>query len=409
MDVDDETRVRHLRDAAHDWRRSALVVVLVWLVACAGPAPSAAPAAAGRASTAAAPQATAPPGWDETVAAARAEGRLTILTRPTTDWRKVFEAFQQDYPGIQVEHTGARPSDLVPRIQAEQQGGQYLWDAYHGPTNNVIAILAPAGGLEDVRPFFVLPEVTADSAWAGGFEKWGHDVTHQPLLFSYGMSAVQELYAVNRDLVPPTELTSIDDLTNPKWRGKLVIGDPRTPQQGSIFLTCGMEYKNRRGEDGAAWVRRILSEQDPVIATDVRQITEWVVRGRYPVAIGAERYLVKDMRREGIAFNVEMHKGESACHGLLGGTDGLLAILKSPPHPNAAKVWVNWFLGPRGQQAFVDAFAELEYLSRRTDVVQHDPELWQAMVAHGDGFTTGIESGIDKLQWVLRTSRELLR
>jgi iron(III) transport system substrate-binding protein len=357
----------------------------------------------------AAPEAAAPPGWAKTVAAARAEGRVTILTRPTTDWRKVFEAFQQDYPGIQVEHTGARPSDVVPRIQAEQQGGQYLWDAYHGPTNNVIAILAPAGGLEDIRPYFVLPEVTDPAAWAGGFEKWGHDVTHQPLLFSYGMSAVQELYAVNRDLVPPSELTTIDELTNPKWKGKLVIGDPRTPQQGSIFLTCGMEYKNRQGEDGEAWVRRILSEQDPVIATDVRQITEWVVRGRYPVAIGAERYLVKDMQREGIGFNVELHKGESACHGLLGGTDGLITVLKNPPHPNAAKVWVNWFLGPRGQQAFVDAFAGLDYLSRRTDVRQPDPELWQAMVAYGDGFTTGIESGIDKLQLVLRLSRELLK
>jgi iron(III) transport system substrate-binding protein len=385
------------------------------LAACAAPsatAPGTPPGAAPRSAASAGPPATqpaAPPGWDQVVAAARAEGRLTVLTRPTTDWRKVFDAFQRDNPGIVVEHTGARPSDLVPRIQAEQQGGQYLWDAYHGPTNNVISILAPAGGLEDVRPFLVLPEVTAESAWAGGFEKWGHDLTHQPLLFSYGMSSVQELYAVNRDLVPPTELTSINDLADPKWKGKLVIGDPRVPQQGSIFLTCGMEYKNRRGEDGEGWLRRILSEQDPVIATDVRQITEWIVRGRYPVAIGAERYLVKDMRREGIAFNVEMHHGESACHGLLGGTDGLLAILKNPPHPNAAKLWVNWFLGPRGQQAFVDAFAELEYLSRRADVQQHYPELWQSMVAYGDGFTTGIESGIEKLQFVLRTSRELLR
>jgi iron(III) transport system substrate-binding protein len=392
----------------HRW--PLLAAGLLLLAACAAPAataPAAAPRATALAGAAAAP--AAPPGWDETVAAARAEGKLTILTRPTTDWRKVFDAFQQDYPGIQVEHTTARPSDVVPRIQAEQQGGQYLWDAYHGPTNNVIAILAPAGGLEDVRPFFVLPEVTDDAAWAGGFAKWGHDVTHQPLLFSYGMSPVQDVYAVNRDLVPLPDAATTDDLLDPKWRGKIALSDPRTPAQGSIFLTCAMEYKNRQGQDGETWVRRILSEQEPVLSTDQRQITEWVVRGRYPIAIGAEKFVLREMVREGIGRNVEMHVGESACGGMVGGTDGLLAVLKSPPHPNATKVWVNWFLGQRGQQAFVDAFAESEYLSRRTDVVQRHPDLWQAAVARGDGFTTGIESGVDKLQWVLRTSRELLR
>jgi hypothetical protein len=70
---------------------------------------------------------------------------------------------------------------------------------------------------------------------------------------------------------------------------------------------------------------------------------------------------------------------------------------------------VNWFLGRRGQQAFVDAFTESEYLSRRTDVTHRDPESWNAVVARGDGFTTGIESGIDKLQLVIRTSRETLK
>lgn len=390
------------------WIAGAAAAVLLALGGCAGPSTGAS-AAASKPAASPIPPAAAPPGWDATVAAARAEGKLAILTRPASDWRRVFDVFQQDNPGIQVEHSSARPSDIVPRIQAEQQGGQYLWDAYHGPTNNVIATLAPAGGLEDLRPYFVLPEVTSDSSWAGGFEKWGHDLTHQPLLFSYGMSPAPDVYAVNRDLVPKSEVRRTDDLADPKWKGKIVIGDPRVPQQGSIFLTCMMEYKNRQGQDGEAWLRRVLVDQEPVVATDMRQITEWVVRGRYPISIGAEKFVLQEMYREGIGRNVELHATENACGGLLGGTDGLLAVLKNPPHPNAAKVWVNWFLSARGQQAFVDAFAESEYLSRRTDVPQRSPEQWNAAVARGDGFTTGIESGVDKLQLVLRTSREVLK
>ena len=63
---------------------------------------------------------------------------------------------------------------------------------------------------------------------------------------------------------------------------------------------------------------------------------------------------------------------------------------------------------PRREEPF-ERDAPVHPHRRRTDVQQHYPELWQSMVAYGDGFTTGIESGIDKLQFVLRTSRELLR
>lgn len=64
------------------------VAALLWLAACAGPAPAAWPSAA------AAPQPAAPLGWEDTVAAARAEGKLIVRTRPTTNWRKVFDALQ---------------------------------------------------------------------------------------------------------------------------------------------------------------------------------------------------------------------------------------------------------------------------------------------------------------------------
>lgn len=42
-----------------------------------------------------------------------------------------------------------------------------------------------------------------------------------------------------------------------------------------------------------------------------------------------------------------------------------MAIIKDPPHPNATKVFVNWFLGKEGQEVFGNAMGQP---TRRLDV-----------------------------------------
>lgn len=52
--------------------------------------------------------------------------------------------------------------------------------------------------------------------------------------------------------------------------------------------------------------------------------------------------------------------------GFYAGTgSGNLALLKNPGHPNATKVFVNWFLSKEGQSAFLRALGQP---TRRLDV-----------------------------------------
>jgi ABC-type glycerol-3-phosphate transport system substrate-binding protein len=44
---------------------------------------------------------------------------------------------------------------------------------------------------------------------------------------------------------------------------------------------------------------------------------------------------------------------------------GNLVVLRNRPHPNATKVFVNWFLGPQGQEIFTRAMGQP---TRRLDV-----------------------------------------
>src|SRR5438309_831182 len=82
----------------------------------AAPAPLPAPAA-----PAAAPAGNAASTWqrewDETVAAAKKEGKVVVATLSGTGYRQGIDAFQKAFPDITVEHTGvASFSALAPKI-----------------------------------------------------------------------------------------------------------------------------------------------------------------------------------------------------------------------------------------------------------------------------------------------------
>ncbi len=290
--------------------------------------------------------------WDKTLAAAKQEGKMTLITHPGTDYKRLVELFQEKYPDIKVEHTGARPSDISPKVIAEQQNGVYSWDVMTASTSNMINVLAPTGAFIDLRTQFLLPDAMDDSKWAGGFESWAHDVTKQTLVFVHAMDVVGG-YSVNRDVVPRGEMNSVDDLLDPKYRGKIVFDDPSVPAHGSLSLTGFLFAK---GED---FVKQLFTEQKPVIQENVRVTTEWISTGRYPLAVGVDKNFLLEFQKQDIGKNVDFQQGPlyMAARGV--------GVFKNSPHPNASKVWVNWLLSREGQMAWAEA---MQGNSRRTDV-----------------------------------------
>ncbi len=331
----------------------------------AGGAASPSTASAGSAATPASgagagsqPASATPADWEKLVAAAKAEGTVAVLTPPGDELRQFFDAFQKKY-GITVKlNVGNGQGDLLPKIQTERRAGIYSWDVMvHSPSLGFNG-LKPEQALEPLRPAIVLPEVMDDSKWVKGFDAGWAD-SEKSLVYAFTAEIDWTAY-VNRNIAPESQLNKLDQLWEPQWKGKVAWQDPRVPGKGSGRAADIMEQK---GEDK---LRALLQDQQPVLTSDRRQLAEWVVRGQYPVAITLDWNILGLFNTQGIDFkHVKPLADDDPAAAGISSSSGGVALLNGAPHPNAAKVLINWVLSQEGQALYAQLTG---HNSRRLDV-----------------------------------------
>src|SRR4051794_10496381 len=60
--------------------------------------------------------------WQDTLAAARGEGKLSLLTWVGSGYRRMVEAFQQSFPGITVDHLAESSASVwLNRVRQERR------------------------------------------------------------------------------------------------------------------------------------------------------------------------------------------------------------------------------------------------------------------------------------------------
>lgn len=292
------------------------------------------------------------------MAAAKKEGKLTLETLPGTGFRQLASAFEQAFPGIKVDQNGAAASTWAPKALQERKAGVYEWDIAQIPTITGFSIL-PEGIFAPIRPAIFRPDVLDDNVWRGGFD-FGFMDDDKKWVFLMGWNLGSPVW-INADLVREQDIKSSRDLLDPKWKGKIASFDPRTGGFSASPLTT---MRLKHGDDV---MRRFYVDQEPAISRDPRQLAEFVLRGRYPIGIGINTPVVADFRSEGLAKNMKALYLEDL--STLGGE--YIWLIDRAPHPNAAKLWINWILSKEGQDAFIKTVATN---SRRIDVPPGDPE-----------------------------------
>jgi iron(III) transport system substrate-binding protein len=302
-----------------------------------------------------------PADWPQVTAAAKKEGKVVVNTFPGDGYKRALKAFTQAYPDIKLEHTSLHSQDFAPRILQERQANLFTWDVTTIPTSTALQVLRPAGVWDPVRPVIVLPEAMDDAGWDGGFERGFALVKDRALC--YGFAAVRGAgITVNTDMVKE-EIKGLNDLLNPRWKGKLLLPDVRT--MGDSFWSMTSARLNL-GDD---IIKKLFVDQEPALSRDTRQIAEFMVRGRDPIALGVNPLLLSQFQKQGLGKNLKtLHFPEmDTCNS----SSSVVWLLNRAPHPNAAKVFINWLLTKDAQVAWA---REVETNSRRLGVEPGNPQ-----------------------------------
>jgi iron(III) transport system substrate-binding protein len=339
--------------------RLALFGGLLVLLACAparpaepaAPAPAQAPAASARQPDAAASQQPTE-NWDTVVAAARQEGKVIISVPASADLRRALETnFERRFPGIDAEFFSARGAEAVNKMLAESKANIYYFDLHIGGTTSTMTLLKPEGLLLPVEPNFILPEVKDPQQWWGG-HLWADNEQR----YVYGFQAYfTENVWYNTQQVRPEEVTSYDDLLNPKWKGKIGFLDPRTGGSGDSLWAFLWKIK------GESFLER-LAQQELSIQRNQQDMASQLARGRLSMTLGLTYYSFDPFLEAGTPIKPLATPREGA-YMTIG--SGAVSVMKNTPHPNATKVFLNWLLSQEGQTVFTDGLGQA---TRRLDV-----------------------------------------
>ena len=290
--------------------------------------------------------------WEKTVELGKKEGKVVVSVPTSAELRKEFEGgFQKQFPGIELELSVARGASNISKIIEERKASIHSFDLHIGGTTSIVTGPLTHGLLEPIPPGMLLPEVKDPKQWWGG-----HIWTDNARKYIYSFTAyVTETVWYNSDLVKPEDITSYDQLLDPKWKGKIAILDPRTP--GSGESTWGFLWKIK----GEHYLKK-LAAQEMIVGRNLRQLAEMVARGKAALSMGISYYTYLPFVKAGLPVKPlpNLKEGFYASSG-----SGNVAMIKNPPHPNAGKVFLNWLLSKEGQTGFTKALGQP---TRRFDV-----------------------------------------
>jgi iron(III) transport system substrate-binding protein len=254
--------------------------------------------------------------------AAKKEG--TVVIRGPSDpiiYQKAQEVLNKEYPGIKIDHFESLPEPVVQNLITESQAGK--------PSS---VDIIQSGSLRALRPLIDRDMLVAYPGWEKDF---GLDAIYAGHRFVGNYNLALPI-AYNTKLVSAQEAPkSWDDLADGKWKGRKIIVEARLVPLAML----GAEIGKAKATELA---KKILA-QDPIILQGGTTVLQALAGGQAPLAIGLYAYAVDKLKKKGATIDwVPVSP--------LPLLTSALAVVKTAPHPNAARFFAGWMGTIEGQK-----------------------------------------------------------
>jgi iron(III) transport system substrate-binding protein len=270
--------------------------------------------------------AQSPADWDKIVAAAKAEGTVNFYTglpgNPTT--KKISEAFEKKY-GIRMQVLELRATELRERIRSERVGNNATADVMHTSANQTRQISQGDGTVDKIGPLPNNNRMRKDL-----LEGWvDRDINIPTFLLNYAI-------LVNSNMVTDP-IKSWNDILDPKYKGKILADDFRAIGGGSSYFSVTYEKFGKQFQEK-------LAAQNVAFTRDMREAERRVARGEYAIYLPWLLNYLPALK--GLPVRAVIPE------------EGVVylpyasSILTKAPHPNAARVLIDFMLSDEGQAIY---------------------------------------------------------
>lgn len=278
--------------------------------------------------------------------AANKEGKLVWYTTFASDDVAPFIAeFNKKYPKIKIEALRLSADKIPQRVITEQRGGKYNADVVSGESVYTSQLIN-SHALSPYDP----PEAAPLPKGLKLPDGYRSVVYANTTVLAYNPTALKK-----RHLAPPR---SWQDLTSPQWKGQFSI-DP-----GAVNF-----YQSLVGTMGHAKALKLiqaLGNNSPrLVESHTLALTQ--VQAGEPLATATAYGYKAAKEKKKTPDSLEFVNSKPLPTSLT-----LIDVAKNPPHPNAAKLFLDWMESKEGQDAIIE---QTNHVSLRSDA-ENDPTVW---------------------------------